>query len=286
MYLSNKPQLLLLTFLLTSMSFSILATPEPQVQLAKVYQTDNQQPISDYLVSEKFDGIRAIWTGAELVTRNGNKIYAPKWFINGLPNHQWLDGELWTQRQDFAALSSIVMKHQPIDKEWRKVSYQIFDMPNKIEPFSQRAYNYKALIEKLSIEHIKAVEQHTFANNDELNKYFDELIKQGAEGVMLHLKSALHQDGRSNALLKLKPYLDNEAVVIEHLQGKGKYQGMLGSLRVKNNSGVIFLIGTGFTDHERVNPPAIGATITYRYHGFTKNGLPRFASFLRVREQQ
>lgn len=285
MYLSNKPLFLLLTFLLTSMSLSILAASEPHVQLAKVYQTDNQQPISDYLVSEKFDGIRAIWTGTEFVTRNGNKIYAPAWFTQALPK-QWLDGELWTKRQDFAALSSIVMKHQPIDKEWQKVSYQVFDMPNNSEPFSQRAQNYKILIKQLSIEHIKAVEQHQFANNDELNKFFDQLVKQGAEGVMLHLKNASHKDGRSNALLKLKPYLDEEAVVTAYIPGKGKYQGMLGSLQVKNSSGVTFLIGTGFSDNERANPPAIGTTITYRYHGFTKNGLPRFASFLRVRNSE
>ena len=80
--------------------------------------------------------------------------------------------------------------------------------------------------------------------------------------------------------------MDNEAVVIEHLPGKGKYQNMLGALRVVTAEGLQFTIGTGFTDQQRQTPPAIGATITYRYHGFTKNGLPRFASFIRERKAE
>ena len=81
----------------------------------------------------------------------------------------------------------------------------------------------------------------------------------------------------------MKPYLDAEAVVIAYLPGKGKYQDMLGALRVKTPEGVIFSIGTGFNDDDRRRPPPIGSVVTYRYHGLTKNGLPRFASYLRVR---
>jgi len=77
---------------------------------------------------------------------------------------------------------------------------------------------------------------------------------------------------------------DTEAVVIEHVPGKGKYQGMLGALRVQAPDGKTFLIGTGFTDEARKNPPPLGTTITYTYRGLTKTGSPRFPSYLRVRE--
>ena len=80
--------------------------------------------------------------------------------------------------------------------------------------------------------------------------------------------------------LKLKPYFDAEAVVIGYIAGKGKYKNMLGALKVRSSDGTEFKIGSGFTDQQRSSPPAIGSTITYKYHGFTKNGLPRFASFL------
>ncbi|HEX2930567.1 MAG TPA: hypothetical protein VHV54_12670 [Candidatus Binatia bacterium] len=43
-------------------------------------------------------------------------------------------------------------------------------------------------------------------------------------------------------------------------------------------------MGTGFTDETRKNPPPAGTTISYTYRGLTATGLPRFASYLRVRE--
>jgi DNA ligase 1 len=101
---------------------------------------------------------------------------------------------------------------------------------------------------------------------------------------MLHLAGAPYSTGRSDVLLKLKPLLDTEAKVVEHVPGKGKYKNMMGALRVQMPDGRRFNIGTGFTDSVRKNPPPVGATITYTYSSLTKTGLPRFAAFLRVRE--
>ena len=254
-----------------------------QTQLAKVYEENTSIPISDYLVSEKYDGIRAIWTGSELLTRQGNPISAPEWFTAPLPD-VWLDGELWTKRQNFEELSSIVRTQIPEEERWREVQYMVFDMPDAQLPFEERYKNYSNLIEQINTEHIKAVKQQRFHSNHELSKHLQALVEQGAEGLMLHLATAHHQSGRSDALLKLKPYFDDEAEVIAHLPGKGKYTDMLGALRVRNQQGIEFSIGTGLTDAERANPPPVGSIITYKYHGYTNNGVPRFASFLRIRE--
>lgn len=80
----------------TLFSASLLAQL-PQVQLADVYDETKHNDIRQYLVSEKFDGVRAIWTGKQFVTRQGNPINPPKWFTAPLPD-VWLDGELWTKR--------------------------------------------------------------------------------------------------------------------------------------------------------------------------------------------
>ena len=255
-----------------------------QAQLANVYEENAAIPVSNYLVSEKYDGIRAIWTGKHLLTRQGNRIYAPKWFTAPLPD-VWLDGELWTSRQNFEALSAIVRTHTPEQKRWREVTYMVFDMPDTGLPFAQRYKNYSSLIEQLNVKHIKAVKQQRFQSNHTLSRHLESMVEKGAEGLMLHLASAPHQPGRSDALLKLKPYFDDEAEVIAHLPGKGKYTDMLGALRVRNQQGTEFSIGTGFTDAERANPPPVGSIITYKYHGYTNNGVPRFASFLRIREE-
>ena len=73
-----------------------------------------------------------------------------------------------------------------------------------------------------------------------------------------------------------------ETTVIEILPGKVKFSGMMGALLLKDKSGHIFRIGTGFSNSERRNPPQPGSVITYKFTGTTKKGLPRFASFLRM----
>jgi len=77
---------------------------------------------------------------------------------------------------------------------------------------------------------------------------------------------------------------DDDARVLAHLPGKGRHAGRMGALLVETPRGVRFRLGTGFTDRQRDNPPAVGQWVTYRYRGLTEAGVPRFASFLRVQE--
>ena len=98
------------------------------------------------------------------------------------------------------------------------------------------------------------------------------------------MADAPYVTGRNDVLLKLKPLDDTETVVVEHIPGKGKFAGMLGALRMETLDGRRFSIGTGFTDAVRKNPPPVGTAITYPYCGLINGGLPRFASYLRVRE--
>ena len=97
-------------------------------------------------------------------------------------------------------------------------------------------------------------------------------------GGMLHKKTALYKKGRSNDLLKLKPYTDAEATVL-YKEGKGKFSKMVGS-------GIVFYIGSGLSDAQRKNPPPVGSRVTFRYQGFTKKGIPRFPVFLHIRGEE
>jgi DNA ligase-1 len=236
-----------------------------------------------YLVSEKYDGVRAVWDGKVLRFRSGRTAPAPPWFIAKLPQ-QPLDGELWLTRGRFDALSGIVRKTEPLDDEWRQIKYMIFELPDAPGSFAERAGRIQEIVAQTKWPQLIAVEQFRVTNRALLKKKLDEVVRGGGEGLMLHLADASYLTGRSDVLLKLKPLQDMEAEVIEHVAGKGKYTGMLGALRVRAADGKSFLIGTGFTDAVRKNPPPVGATITYTYRGFTKTGLPRFASYLRVRE--
>jgi len=238
----------------------------------------------NYLVSEKYDGVRALWNGKALRFRSGRVVDAPAWFISKLPA-QSLDGELWLGRGHFEALSGIVRKTEPQDDEWRRIKYMIFELPEAPGTFAERAQRIKEIVAQARWPQLVAVEQFRVADRAALKRKLDEVVRGGGEGLMLHLADAAYLTGRSDVLLKHKPLQDTEAVVIEHIPGKGKYLGMMGALRVQLPDGKRFLIGTGFTDQTRKSPPPVGTTITYTYRGLTNTGLPRFASYLRVREE-
>ena len=252
----------------------------PELLLAETYK--KQIDISQYLVSEKLDGVRAYWNGKHLLSRQGNRFYAPVWFTKNFPK-QALDGELWMARNHFQQTVSAVRKHQPIDQEWQKISYQLFELPNAKGTFQQRVEAMKQLVKHLAIPHLQVIKQYHLQTTDELSEKLDSVVAQGAEGLMLHRANARYLTGRSHALLKVKQYQDAEARVIQHLAGKGKFTHLLGSIVVEDQNGLQFKIGTGFSLQQRKHPPTIGSIITYKYFGKTRKGLPRFASFLHLR---
>ncbi|CUB03985.1 DNA ligase [Marinomonas fungiae] len=264
----------------TALLIASLVSQAQSVQLATVYADEN---VSDYLVSEKLDGIRAIWDGQQLTTRQGNPISAPVWFTDGWPE-VWLDGELWAGRGRFGFVQNTVLDSEPNEMQWREIQYMVFDAPNYTDVFEQRAASYLTLIRQTNNIFIKGIEQLRLEGSEALYRLLDDVTNAGGEGLMLHRKDALLKDGRSDALLKLKPFQDAEAKVIGHAVGSGKYKGMMGALLVELANGRQFKIGTGFSDLERSNPPQVGEYITFRYQGLTSSGLPRFASFVRVRK--
>jgi DNA ligase 1 len=256
--------------------------PPPALLLANVLRDDID--VTQYWVSEKLDGVRAVWNGRELRSRGGHPISAPAWFTAQFPD-QSLDGELWLGRGEFDRLSGIVRTETPDDTAWRSVRYMLFELPDAPGSFSQRIEQMRAIVAAAEIPWLQAIEQFRVADRGALRQRLEKVLKQGGEGLMLHRADALYVTGRGDVLLKLKPWLDAEAKVIEHLPGKGKYRGMLGALRLEMPDGKRFKLGTGFSDAQRRNPPPVGSLVTYRYSELNPNGLPRFARFLRVRDE-
>lgn len=264
--------------------FALHASPicaQTNLLLAEVYR-ENIDP-TNYLISEKLDGVRAVWDGETLRFRSGNLVNAPAWFIRALPRTP-LDGELWAGRGRFERLSGIVRKTNPIDEEWREVRYMIFELPDAAGNFQERAERIHAIVSESKLPWLQAIEQFRVKSRDELKRHFQKALKQGAEGLMLHHADAPYLTGRNPALLKLKPWEDAEARVIAHIPGKGRLSGKLGALRVETPEGKRFNIGTGFSTTERAHPPAIDEIVTYRYQALTASGLPRFPAYVRVRK--
>lgn len=256
-------------------------TPRAPVMLANSYHPGID--LSAYWVSEKYDGLRAYWDGKRLLTRGGEVIQTPVWFVEGWPPVP-MDGELWAGRGRFAEAVSTARTQQPDDAAWRKMRFMVFDLPAQDGTFDQRLPVLKRTVAALNKPWVQAVPQYKVQNHTELQKRLHAIVHAGGEGLMLHRGASLYRAERNDDLLKVKLHDDAEAKVIGHLPGKGKHVGRLGALLVETPGGIRFRLGSGLTDAERAEPPAIGSWVTYRYRGFNDSGIPRFASFVRVRE--
>ncbi|MZI93910.1 DNA ligase [Vibrio sp. CAIM 722] len=253
----------------------------PKLTLAKEYQSG--LALRDYWVSEKYDGIRALWTGSELVTRSGKVIHAPKWFTDSMPPDHRVEGELWAGRGQFNQVQKTVLDEHPDDQAWKNIRWMVFDLPAHAGDYTMRYAVLNHWVHSLNKPFVQVVGYRTFQDEQALRAYHHSVEHNGAEGVMLRRIRDSYQIGRSESLLKLKSYQDAEAVVIGYKKGNGRLRGKVGALRVRNEAGHLFYIGSGLTDAERESPPAVGATITYRYNGETSTGKPRFARFMRER---
>lgn len=254
------------------------ASSLPALQRPSAYRAGI--PLGDYWISEKFDGVRGYWDGTQLWTRGGQRINPPTWFTAGWPSEA-MDGELWAGHGAFAAAVSTVRQGNAGDAAWRQMRYQLFDLPAQNGPFDARL----AALQQLALPAwVRPVVQSRVANHPALQSLLRQTVKSGGEGLVLHRGDAVVNSPGKDDLLKLKPFDDAEARVLGHQVGRGKYAGMLGALQVETPEGLKFKLGTGFSDAQRRDPPRMGTWVTYRFRDVNPSGIPRFASFLRLRD--
>jgi DNA ligase-1 len=234
-------------------------------------------------LSEKLDGVRAYWDGKQFLSRLGNLFHAPNWFVDGLPDVP-LDGELWIDRKKFQRTVSIVRRQDQSDL-WKEVTYVVFDAPSLEKAFEKRLEFVQECLGERKPKHARS-HQHALCNGIEhLRQELSRLEQLGAEGLMMRRPGSKYESGRSSTLLKVKSFHDAEARVLKHLEGAGRHKGRLGALFVELPDGTTFSVGTGFSDKERETPPTVGSTITFRYQELSEAGVPRFPSFVGVRDE-
>ena len=110
----------------------------------------------------------------------------------------------------------------------------------------------------------------------------ERVLLLNGEGLMLKDPNCKYITKRTDKLVKVKKFDDEEAEVIGHEKGTGRCSNMMGAINVKSKDGKIFKIGSGFDDAQRRKPPKIGSMVTFKYQGKSKAGIPRFPIFLRI----
>lgn len=243
--------------------------------LAETYKDGDP---TGWWMSEKLDGVRAIWDGSDFRTRNNNILYAPDWFKQRMPKER-LDGELWLGRDKFQETMSIVRRYDASDR-WDPIMYKVFDAPDASGDFEDRQ-QHLSLIQHVLGAHVQIVQQTRCTGAMHLEAELAKVVAVKGEGLMLRKPHSKYESCRSNTLLKVKPFYDMEVTVTGHTAGKGKHRGVVGALicEYKEKS---FKVGGGLTDAERRNPPPVGTLITIKYQQLTKDGIPRHASFVRI----
>lgn len=229
-----------------------------------------------YFCSEKLDGHRAWWNGDTFISRGGNKINAPSWFTEGLPKIA-LDGEIWAGRGNFERVGSI---HSSRSHEWNLVKYAVFDAPEAGGPFEKRLL--VAMGEVKKAKHAFVLAFWKVSSAEHLRKELERVVAEGGEGLMIRQPGSLYVKERSSTLLKVVPRYDAEAFVIGHVEGTRP--GLCGSLDVVTPDGRRFKVA-GLSESYARKPPPIGTKITYSYRLLSSDGIPRPASFVRIRKE-
>ena len=253
-----------------------------EVMLARTHKGEDP---TGWWMSEKLDGVRAYWTGTDLFTRNGNPINAPRWFTSPLPKMA-LDGELMVGRGQFQKTVSAVRKQVPVEAEWRRLRFHVFDAPMQAGGCEKRWREMAAAVR--GIPHVEVVEQVACASPKALAKIHADIAKLGGEGVMLREPGSAYEHRRSGSLLKVKSFMDAEAKITGYVAGEGKHAGRLGAYEAVLIKGTKarFKIGTGMSDAERERPLRIGTVVTVKFQELTDAGVPRFPSFVGVRDYE
>ncbi len=276
----NRRSWLVAALAVTAAELALARDAAPALMLADVYQRG--MSLDDYWVSEKYDGARGYWDGKQLWTRGGERVIAPAWFTTGFPAIP-MDGELWAGRGRFAHAVSTVRSQTPNEAAWREMRFMVFDLPAQPGDFTARLSALRKLLPIVVAPWLVPVAQQRATTHDDLQALLDKTTRLGGEGLMLHKGSSMYRGERSAALLKFKPFDDGEARVLSMVPGKGRHEGRMGALWVESPEGRRFKLGSGFSDADRDNPPAVGSWVTYRYNGTNPGGVPRFARFLRAR---
>lgn len=152
--------------------------------------------VSGWWVSEKLDGVRAIWTGTALLSRHGRKLNAPAWFTDSLPKDIRLDGELWMGRDTFPALLS---KIQRKGGDWIGVQFHVFDVQAP-GTFEERQH----LLNRPLPAHVRVVPHLELEGHESLDAMEQNIVANGGEGCVIRRPSSPYRPGRIGDVVKVK----------------------------------------------------------------------------------
>lgn len=259
------------------------------IQLANKYERTKRYEAPFFYASAKLDGLRCYYSKQKngLFTRS-NKPHKGFEEISQVCKALCeeyslaiIDGELYTDAENFEKLNGVIRKADSILKD--RVNLVIF----AVVPFDKSNYDTADMVETMNkmskwLERMSVVKVSILDNFVVQNNYKDiqektySLVEKGFEGLMLRNPYSFYDFKRSNNLLKVKLFQEDDFEIVDCFEGKGKYVGMLGGFRVKKGD-IVSEVGTGFTDEERdffwaTRDTLIGKIVNVKYFSLTDSG--------------
>ncbi len=140
-----------------------------------------------------------------------------------------------------------------------KARFMIHDIIRYEVPFKYRVENHLALLSDIT-QHMPNLEvvEYYLLNMKDSQEFADIMVKLGYEGAMCkeanQVFTPITRTKRVNDIIKLKPRLTVDLVCIGINSGEGKYEGMIGSLILRDEDGIEVSVGSGLTDEQRRLP--------------------------------
>ncbi len=282
-----------------------LATGGYKPMLAEVYEKFVGQVVYPCKAQFKYDGDRIIAmcdeSGVKLFTRHGEPITTMNHLTSQLGNYmergEIFDGELWNKDMKWNEINSIVSSRVNSKNDFSKINMIVYDVPRiaglkETDPFEKRF----AIISDGSEDYITPnvkIAPTWFVNSPEsVTQNLSDALEQGYEGIMLRNPLAPYQNKRTNDLLKVKPYWDEEYLITGWNEGNGKLAGHVATFTCLMPDGNEFkakltgeteILKNYFENPEELKK-LIGQPITVRHNGIGSKGKPRNPRALRIRK--
>ena len=204
-----------------------------------------------------------------------------------------LDGELYNYdlREKLNELMKLVRKTKDISvedllKSEKMVRFYVYDgYVNDSEFSSDVGYSIrKTWIDKTVPEyskHYRKVKTTLVHTMKEVDRIYETFLADGEEGAIIRITDSPYEHKRSKYLLKYKPENDDEAVIVDLIEGEGNWSKTAKTATLKWN-GMTFdatFLKSYELGVERLKNKKdwVGKTVTFLYTGLTGLGTPNYA---------
>ena len=162
--------------------------------------------------------------------------------------------------------------------------YMVFDLPGAAGTFAARAAAIEAWRARWPGRRCRPCARPTLVDRAELQRRLEAVVAGGGEGLMLHRADASTYPAAARRCSSSSRCTTPRRWWSAMSAGAASTRAAWVRCACAPTAGIEFLLGTGFSDAERERPPPLGAVVTFSYRGTTAAGVPRFASFLRRRD--